>query len=104
MAFGHSLGIHYTGISVMFGIGLFTLWLLLAGYRLKSFPARAILTITGHLRTRPDPCLEGALRTAFAEFDRELAVILQDRNGPPRTWTGRAGPAASASHDFPRDL
>jgi len=104
MALGHSLSIRYTGISVMFGIGLFTLWLLLAGYSLKSFPARAILAVTGHLRARPDPCLEGALRTAFAEFDRELAVILQDRNGPPRTWTGRAGPAASASHDFPRDL
>ena len=104
MALGHSLSIHYTGISVMFGIGLFTLWLLLAGYSLKSFPARAILAITGHLRTRPDPCLEGALRTAFAEFDRELSVILQDRNGPPRTWTGRTGPAASAGHDFPRDL
>ena len=104
MALGHSLSIRYTGISVMFGIGLFTLWLLLAGYSLKSFPARAILAVTGHLRARPDPCLEGALRTAFAEFDRELAVILQDRNGPPRTWTGRAGPAASASHDLPRDL
>jgi hypothetical protein len=99
VALAHSLGIRYTGISVMFGIGLFTLWLLLTGYRLKGFPARAILAITGHLRTRPDPCLEGALRTAFAEFDRELAIILQDRNGPPRAWMEHA-----ASHDFPQDL
>ena len=99
MALGYSLGIQYTGISVMFGISLFTLWLLLAGDRLKGFPARAILAITGHLRTRPDPCLEGALRTAFAEFDRELAVILKDRNGPPRAWKDHA-----ASRDFPQDL
>jgi hypothetical protein len=104
MALGYSLGIHYTGISVMFGIGLFTLWLLLAGYSLKGFPAKAILAITGHLRTRPDPCLEGALRTAFAEFDRELAVILQDRNGPARAWTDHAAGPAVARHDFPRDL
>ena len=100
MALGYSLGIQYTGISVMFGISLFTLWLLLAGDRLKGFPARAILAITGHLRTRPDPCLEGALRTAFAEFDRELAVILQDRNGPPRIWPDHA----ATSHDFPKGL
>jgi len=99
VALGYSLGIQYTGISVMFGISLFTLWLLLAGDRLKGFPARAILAITGHLRTRPDPCLEGALRTAFAEFDRELAVILKDRNGPPRAWKDHA-----ASRDFPQDL
>ncbi len=78
----HSLGLHYTSIAVMFGIGLLTLWLFLSGYSLRGFPARAILTITGHLRTRPDPWLEGTLRTAFAEFDRELAVILQDRSGP----------------------
>ncbi len=89
-ALAHSLGIHYTSISVMFGIGLFTLWLLLAGYSLRDFPARAILTITGHLRTRPDPWLEGALRAAFTEFDRELSVILQDRGGPARTRTNRA--------------
>ena len=99
MAMEHSLSIHYTDISVMFGISLFTLWLLLAGYSLKGFPARAVLAITGHLRTRPDPCLEGALRAAFAEFDRELAVILKDRNGPPRAWKDHA-----ASRDFPQDL
>jgi hypothetical protein len=77
-AMGHSLSIHYTGVSVMFGIALFTLWLLLAGYSIKDLSARAILTITGHLRARPDPWLESALRTAFTEFDRELALIMQD--------------------------
>ena len=80
---GHSVGIQYAGISVMLGIGLLILWLLHAGYSIKSLSARAILSLTGHLRTRPDPWLEGTLRAAFAEFDRELALILQDR-GPKR--------------------
>jgi hypothetical protein len=81
-ALGHSDGIQYAGISVMLGIGL-TLWLLHAGCSIKNLSARVILSLTGHLRTRPDPWLEGTLRAAFAEFDRELALILQDR-GPKR--------------------
>ena len=79
---GPSLDIHYTDVSVMFGIALFTLWLMLAGYSIRNLSARAILSLTGYLRTRPDPWLEGALRTAFAEFDRELAMIMKDRSGP----------------------
>jgi hypothetical protein len=75
---GHSVGIQYTGVSVMLGIGLLTGWLALAGYSVRNLPARAILSLTGHLRPRPDPWLEGTLRAAFAEFDRELALILQD--------------------------
>jgi len=84
---GHSVGIQYAGISVMLGIGLLTLWLLHAGHSIRNLSARAIpraiLGLTGHLRARPDPWLEGTLRAAFAEFDRELALILQDR-GPTR--------------------
>ena len=79
---GHSLDIHYTHVSIMFGIAFFTLWLLLAGYSIRNLSARAIFSLTGYLRTRPDPWLESALRTAFAEFDRELAMIMQDRSGP----------------------
>ena len=79
---GHSLDIHYTHVSIMFGIAFFTLWLLLAGYSIRNLSARAIFSVSGYLRTRPDPWLEGALRTAFAEFDRELARIMQDRSGP----------------------
>lgn len=82
-ALGHSLGIHYTGVSMMLGIGLLTLWLLFAVYSIRGLSARAILSLTGYLRTRPDPWLEGTLRAAFAEFDRELAMILQDRGCPP---------------------
>jgi hypothetical protein len=74
----------------MSGIGLLTLWLLLAGCRIRDLFAKAILTITGRLRTRPDPWLEGTLRAAFAEFDRELTVILQDRSGPARARTDHA--------------
>jgi hypothetical protein len=76
-------GIQYAGVSVMLGIGLLTVWLVLAGDSVRSLSARAILSLTGHLRPRPDPWLEGTLRVAFAEFDRELALILQDR-GPKR--------------------
>ena len=79
---GHSLDIHYTHVSIMFGIAFFTLWLLLAGYSIRNVSARAIFSLSGYLRTRPDPWLESALRTAFAEFDRELAMIMQDRSGP----------------------
>ena len=38
-----------------------------------------ITCVAGHLRPRPDPQLETALRTAFADFDRELAVLLRHR-------------------------
>ena len=76
---GHSLGIQYAGVSVMLGIGFFTLWLLLAGHSIKDLSARAMLSLGGHLRTRPDPWLERTLRAAFTEFDRELALIMEDR-------------------------
>ncbi len=101
-ALGHSLGIHYAGASVMLGIGLFTLWLLLAGYSIRGLSARAILSLTGYLRTRPDPWLESTLRAAFAEFDRELALILQDRGCPPPPSSSRTPrPSRSASHQPP---
>jgi hypothetical protein len=77
---GHSVGIQYAAVVVMLGIGVLTLWLLLAGYSIKGLSARATLSLTGYLRPRPDPWLEGTLRAAFAEFDRELALILHDRN------------------------
>jgi hypothetical protein len=79
---GLSFGYHYTGVSVMFGGGLLTLWLLLAGCSIRDLSARAILTLTGHLRARPDPWLESALRKAFADFDRELSAILHERCNP----------------------
>jgi len=79
---GLSFGYHYTSVSVMFGAGLLILWLLLAGYSIRDLSARAILTLTGHLRARPDPWLESALRKAFADFDRELSAILHERCSP----------------------
>jgi hypothetical protein len=88
---GYALGIHYTGVSVMFGIGLLTLWIALTGYSLRNLSARVLLAITGHLRTRPDPWLECALRTAFAEFDQELTLILQDRGTPLLARMDQAG-------------
>jgi hypothetical protein len=79
-ALGHSVGIQYAVVVVMLGIGVFTLWLLRAGYSIKDLSARAAFSLTGYLRTRPDPWLEGTLRAAFAEFDHELALILKERS------------------------
>jgi hypothetical protein len=79
---GLSFGIHYTSVSLMFGAALLMLFLLLAGYCIRDLSAKAILTLTGHLRARPDPWLESALRKAFADFDRELSAILHDRCNP----------------------
>jgi hypothetical protein len=42
--------------------------------RSSSF-ARTITALTGYLRPRPDPSLEAILREAFAQFDRDLAMI-----------------------------
>ena len=100
---GPSLDIHYTDVSIMFGIALFTLCVMLAGYSIRNLSARAILCLTGYLRARPDPWLEGALRTAFAEFDRELAMIMKDRSGPVLPVTNRrARPAPTLDPTPPR--
>jgi hypothetical protein len=100
---GLSLGIHYTSVSLMFGAGLFMLWLLFAGYSIRHLSARAILCLTGHLRARPDPWLECALRKALSDFDRELAAILHDRGHPAGTvGLAQAGPeSASGTPDAP---
>jgi hypothetical protein len=51
-------------------------------FSLGDFLAHAALTVSGHLRRRPDPACESALRSAFAELDAELAVILGNRTAP----------------------
>ncbi len=75
---GHLAGIQDSNVSMAGGVGLLMLWLLLAGHSIGRLSARAILSLTGHFRARPDPWLEGALRSAFAEFDRELTAVLRD--------------------------
>jgi hypothetical protein len=47
-----------------------------------DFLAHVALTLSGHLRRRPDPACESALRAAFAELDAELAAILGNRTAP----------------------
>ncbi len=87
---------HYGTVSVMFGAGLLMLWLLLAGIGIRQLSARAMLSLTGHLRARPDPWLECTLRKALAEFDHELTVILHDRGIPvPRAGSPRPRDARS---------
>ena len=51
-------------------------------FNFGDFLAHAALTVSGHLRRRPDPACESALRAAFAELDAELAVILRNRTTP----------------------
>lgn len=97
---GH-VPINYGSLSVMFGAGLLMLWLLVVGYTIRDLSARAILCLTGHLRGRPDPWLEGALRKAFAEFDRELALILHDRGNPIRATGTARHPRARDSGSSP---
>jgi hypothetical protein len=68
------------------GAAMFFLWSSLLGARpadipLREFRDRAALTVTGHLRRRPDCLTENALRDVFGEFDRELTLILANRTG-----------------------
>jgi hypothetical protein len=51
-------------------------------FNVGDFLAHAALTVSGHLRRRPDPACEKALRAAFAELDAELAAILSNRAAP----------------------
>jgi hypothetical protein len=51
-------------------------------FNVGGFLVHAALTVSGHLRRRPDPACESALRTAFAELDAELAMILGNRAAP----------------------
>jgi hypothetical protein len=54
----------------------------MANFSFGGFVAHVALTVSGHLRRRPDPACESALRAAFAELDAELAAILGDRTAP----------------------
>jgi hypothetical protein len=72
-------GIGYSGVPLMFGAGL-ALWLLLSRYNIRELSSRAITSLSGHFRARPDPWLECALREAFDKFDRELTAILCARD------------------------
>jgi hypothetical protein len=92
---GHSVGIQYAAVVVMLGLGVVIFWLLRVrvGYRIRELSARTAHGVSGYLRTSPDPWLEGTLRAAFAEFDRELALILKERS--------YAAPAARDK--FPQD-
>jgi hypothetical protein len=57
-------------------------------FSFRDFLAHAALTVSGHLRRRPDATCESALRTAFAELDAELAVILGNRAAPHFSASG----------------
>lgn len=79
-ALGYSVIIQYASGAVMLGIALLTLWLLPAGSAIRQQSARTALSRADRLRPRPDPSLESALQAALAEFDKELALILRERD------------------------
>src|ERR1700753_1198482 len=86
----HVLSVRYMDVLPMLGLALVFLWFRLARVSVREVCAHAALTVTGYLRPRPDPALERALRTAFADLDRDLAAILGDRTPrdlpiPPET-------------------
>jgi hypothetical protein len=58
------------------------LLLLLTGRRiligLAWLSDHAFTCVAGYLRPHPDPWLEITLREAFAEFDRDLKVLMHD--------------------------
>ena len=83
----HVLSVHYVDVLPMLGLALVFLCLWLTGVSLRGLCAYAALTVTGYLRPRPDPAVERALRAAFSELDRDLALILGDRT--PRNTPGR---------------
>jgi hypothetical protein len=80
------LNVPYVEGLVPLGVAAVLLWLFLTGAWAEDTPLRelrdrAALTVTGYLRRPPDCLAENALRGVFAEFDRELALILAERTG-----------------------
>ena len=79
----YMFSVHYVDVLPMLGLALMFLWLRLIGVSVRARFGCAALTVTGYLRPRPDPAVEEALRTAFADLDRDLARILGDRIREP---------------------
>ena len=82
----HVLHGNYVDVLPVLGAVIFFLWLRLARGGVRQWCAQAVLTITGYLRPRPARSVEGALRAAFDELDRDLVALLGDRN--PRRGPG----------------
>jgi len=69
------------GVPFLFNLSFLLTFLLLFAYReavstVADVSDRAFTWASGHLGPRPDPWLEGRLRSAFTEIDRDLAAIL----------------------------
>lgn len=85
----HMFSVHYVDVLPMLGLALMFLWLRLIGVSVRALFANVTLTVTGYLRSRPNPAVEDALRTAFADLDRDLARILGDRTPAPHLIADR---------------
>jgi hypothetical protein len=80
----HALSVPYAEISSMLGLALVILWLWLCGRNLRELLTQAALSLSGHLRPRPDRAMECALRNAFTQLDKELAAVLDQPIPRPR--------------------
>jgi hypothetical protein len=87
---------HYYDVLGMLGVGMVVLWLWLIGVSLRELRSETVLTIDGYLRRRPDPATENALRTAFTQFDQDLAVTLGHCAAPQRAVPGKTAPRKTA--------
>jgi hypothetical protein len=72
------------GVRLLLDLGTLATLLLLCMCRQRAaavagLSGRAVSWVRGHLSQRPDPWLEARLREAFAEIDRDLALILHDK-------------------------
>jgi hypothetical protein len=65
----------------LLGAAFILLWLRLSGRSPWQLCADAALTVSGHLRRRPDRATATRVRTAFAELDRDLNAVLGQHVG-----------------------
>ena len=56
----------------------------MGNFSFGDFVADVVLTVSGHLRRRPDPACESALRAAFAE--RRIGLEAMDLGAACRTF------------------
>jgi hypothetical protein len=79
----HVRHVNYVEVLPILGGAMVLPWIRLARVSVRERCAQAVLTVTGYLRPRPARTDEDALRAAFAELDRDLALLLADRAHHP---------------------
>lgn len=86
----HAVVVHDADVAPMLGLAMFFLWVRLTGLCVREACTQLMLTIGGYFRPRPDPAAENALRTGFADLDRQLTALMDQRLPPARRTTDEA--------------